>query len=97
MALFKKNDPPKSILITGCSEGGIGHALAMAFSKAGCRVYATARRAKKMEGLKGYDNIKLLELDVTNAKSVNSAARQVRRAARPGRATLRRARALLAR
>jgi NAD(P)-dependent dehydrogenase (short-subunit alcohol dehydrogenase family) len=76
MFLFRKA-PPKSVLVTGCSEGGIGHALAAAYAAAGCRVYATARRARKMESLKEFSNIKLIELDVTNGRSVANAAKQV--------------------
>lgn len=60
----------KTVLITGCSEGGIGFALAKAFSKAGCHVYATARRTSTMAALESYDTITRLELDVCNTESI---------------------------
>ena len=41
----------RTVLITGCSEGGMGAALAVAFHKAGLHVYATARELSKMAGL----------------------------------------------
>ncbi|RDW80595.1 hypothetical protein BP5796_05293 [Coleophoma crateriformis] len=44
--------PQKSVLITGCSEGGIGDALAKAFHRKGIRVFATARNLSRLEHLK---------------------------------------------
>lgn len=41
----------RTVLITGCSDGGLGAALAIAFHKAGLHVYATARNASKKESL----------------------------------------------
>ena len=41
------------ILVTGCSEGGIGYALCKAFASKQCRVFASARRLEAMEGLLG--------------------------------------------
>ena len=42
----------RSVLITGCSDGGLGAALAIAFQKAGLLVYATARNPAKMNEVK---------------------------------------------
>ncbi|KAI0275314.1 hypothetical protein BC834DRAFT_43561 [Gloeopeniophorella convolvens] len=63
---------PKVVLITGCSEGGIGFHLAGQFALQGCKVYATARKVEKMEALRR-DQIELLALDVTDDASVKAA------------------------
>jgi len=41
----------KSVLITGCSTGGIGSALVEAFQKRSLHVFATARNPEKMSHL----------------------------------------------
>ncbi|TFK83996.1 hypothetical protein K466DRAFT_439827, partial [Polyporus arcularius HHB13444] len=43
---------PKVVLVTGCSDGGIGSALCAEYASRGCKVYATARRMEAMDGLK---------------------------------------------
>ncbi|KAH8819429.1 hypothetical protein F5884DRAFT_848752 [Xylogone sp. PMI_703] len=63
----------KSVLITGCSDGSIGAALAQGFQKHGFQVFASARKFSKMESLKNKDNIHLLELDVTSESSIKDA------------------------
>ena len=63
----------KSALITGCSTGGIGHALAKEFASRGIHVFATARTVSKMADLKDNPNITLLSLDVTSATSIAAA------------------------
>ncbi|KAF2727024.1 oxidoreductase [Polyplosphaeria fusca] len=68
---------PKYVLITGCSAGGIGHGLALAFQKRGCAVIATARNPSKMEDLKPLPNMHLLPLDVTQEASIAAAAKSV--------------------
>ncbi|GAO47500.1 short-chain dehydrogenase/reductase [Saitoella complicata NRRL Y-17804] len=60
----------KTVLITGCSKGGIGYALAKAFNAQGCKVYATARRLESMNGLSDL-GIGTLKLDVNSAESVD--------------------------
>lgn len=67
---------PKTVLITGCSEGGIGDALAQVFHRKGLRVFATARDLSKVEHLKtmGLDT---LPLDVTDAASIKAAVESV--------------------
>jgi NADP-dependent 3-hydroxy acid dehydrogenase YdfG len=59
-----------SVLITGCSDGGIGSALAHAFHSAGLDVFATARNTQKMASLADLPRITLLKLDVTDTKSI---------------------------
>ncbi|RAL63921.1 hypothetical protein DID88_003109 [Monilinia fructigena] len=67
----------KTVLITGCSEGGIGDALARSFHCKGLRVFATARNILKIEHLKklGLDT---LPLDVTDATSIKAAVERVK-------------------
>jgi NAD(P)-dependent dehydrogenase (short-subunit alcohol dehydrogenase family) len=69
----------KTVLITGCSEGGIGSALAYAFHRHGCHVFATARDLQKVQNLKKA-GIEVLELDVLDEGSCRSAAEWVREA-----------------
>ncbi|KAF2194252.1 oxidoreductase [Zopfia rhizophila CBS 207.26] len=61
---------PKSVLITGCSAGGIGFSLAKSFQNRGVTVFATARDLSKMSGLEKLPNIVLLPLDVTSPSSI---------------------------
>ncbi|KAJ1941641.1 NADPH-dependent 1-acyl dihydroxyacetone phosphate reductase [Linderina macrospora] len=66
----------KVVLITGCSDGGIGHYLAVEFAARGCTVYASARNPSKIT----YGDDKLiipLELDVTSMESVKAAVAHV--------------------
>jgi NAD(P)-dependent dehydrogenase (short-subunit alcohol dehydrogenase family) len=66
---------PRVVLVTGCTEGGLGHCICKAFARSGCKVYATGRCK---------DAIKLaqfgceeLELDVTDAAGISRAVQQV--------------------
>src|SRR6186713_2747804 len=65
-----------SILITGCSPGGMGAALAIVFHKAGHHVFATARNPSKLSTLAemGIDTV---ALDVTVESSISSAVSYV--------------------
>ncbi|KAE8137387.1 hypothetical protein BDV38DRAFT_292841 [Aspergillus pseudotamarii] len=60
----------QSVLITGCSAGGIGSTLAETFHERGLHVFATARSMSKMAHLEKLPNVTLLELDVTDSKSI---------------------------
>ncbi|KAL8657642.1 MAG: hypothetical protein Q9226_001704 [Calogaya cf. arnoldii] len=60
----------KTVLITGCSPGGIGHALAHEFHSRGLRVFATARTAEAIQDLAD-TGIEALSLDVTSEKSIS--------------------------
>ena len=68
---------PKTVLITGCSVGGIGHGLAIAFQKRGLHVFATARSLSKMSELSSLPNLTLLSLDVTSPTSIAAAVKSV--------------------
>lgn len=63
----------KYVLITGCSDGGIGSALAQSFHKHGLHVFATARDISKMQNLQALPNITFLQLDVTSPESITAA------------------------
>jgi len=69
----------KTVLITGCSVGGFGFALAKAFQQAGCHVFATARDPTKVGSLASEAYIEILPLDVTSAESIASCVAQVRK------------------
>lgn len=64
-------DNRRSVLITGCSPGGIGHALAREFHRNGLRVFATARDAKALEDLEAL-GVEALNLVVDDEDSVRS-------------------------
>src|SRR4051812_1120021 len=66
-----------TVLITGCSEGGIGHSLALEFARQNYHVFATARNVSKMSSMSGNLNVTLLELDVTSPKSIQTAVEAV--------------------
>lgn len=67
----------KSVLITGCSAGGIGDALAKAFFQQGLRVFATARNPSKIDHLKAM-GMHVLALDVTDPDSLAAAVQTVK-------------------
>ncbi len=70
---------PKTVLITGCSAGGIGSALAENFQKRGFTVFATTRNVSKMAHLAELPNVILLPLDVTSRQSIEDAAAAVKK------------------
>jgi 1-acylglycerone phosphate reductase len=61
----------KTVLITGCSAGGIGWALAKAFQKKGFHVFATARDTSKAEDLSQLSDVEILQLDVADPESIS--------------------------
>jgi NAD(P)-dependent dehydrogenase (short-subunit alcohol dehydrogenase family) len=69
----------KTVLITGCSAGGIGDALAKAFHKKGLRVFATARNLAKVEQLKAL-GLEVIQLDVVDDESIRQAVEKVKAA-----------------
>ncbi|KAK0649931.1 short-chain dehydrogenase [Cercophora newfieldiana] len=64
--------PKLTVLITACSPGGMGAALATTLHKAGHRVFATARNVSKLSPL-AEQGIETLALDVTSASSIAAA------------------------
>ncbi|KAI4863389.1 oxidoreductase [Hypoxylon rubiginosum] len=76
--------PFKTILVTGCSAGGIGAAVAVALAKRGHHVFATARSVSKIPPeLSALPNVTVLPLDVASASSAAEAAQAVAASGRP--------------
>jgi NAD(P)-dependent dehydrogenase (short-subunit alcohol dehydrogenase family) len=67
----------KSVLITGCSDGSLGYAMAKIFSEHGFLVFATVRDVAKAGSLTQDKNIEVVVLDVTSRESINSCAQTV--------------------
>lgn len=67
----------KTVLITGCSTGGIGFSLAQEFQRRGLTVFATTRDIDKMRELEKLPNTTLLALDVTSPAAIASAVKEV--------------------
>ncbi|KAI1308496.1 putative short-chain dehydrogenase/reductase [Xylaria venustula] len=67
----------KTVLITGCSEGGFGAAIAKEFHSRGYYVFATLRNTSKAGALAQLPNVQVLELDVTNLDHIKRAAQDV--------------------
>ncbi|KAI8066676.1 putative short-chain dehydrogenase [Gongronella butleri] len=65
---------PPVVLVTGCTEGGIGYYLCKEFLAQGCRVFATARRLESMSSLEGCDK---LTLDVNDTDSIDQCIKSI--------------------
>jgi 1-acylglycerone phosphate reductase len=66
----------RTVLITGCSDGGLGAALAVAFHEAGLHVYATARNLSRMKRIAAF-GIETLTLDVLSESSIAECVQKV--------------------
>lgn len=67
----------KTVLITGCSQGSIGEALARAFVAKDFHVFATLRNTSKARTLAELDGVEIIQLDVTSTDSIKTAAKVV--------------------
>ena len=68
----------KTILVTGCSSGGIGAAVALVLAKKGHHVFATARNLDKIPSeLAESVHVTIIKLDVTSPESIASAVEKV--------------------
>lgn len=72
----KMSSTKQAVLITGCSDGGLGAALAIAFHKAGVHVYATARNPSKLSQVKSH-GIETFTLDVLSDSSISACVAQL--------------------
>ena len=63
----------KVVLITGCSKGGIGYELCLAFHSKGYKVFATARNLDKLDGLP--EDVGKVQMDVTDESSVETSVK----------------------
>lgn len=68
----------KTVLVTGCSAGGVGAATALALARQGHRVFATARNLAKIPPeLAELSVVTTIQLDVTSSDSVSAAVKIV--------------------
>lgn len=68
--------PDKTVLITGCSQGGLGDELAGAFYACGLRVTAACRNLPRVEDLKDL-GVETVTLDVTSHELIEHSVQQV--------------------
>ncbi|VDB83168.1 unnamed protein product [Peniophora sp. CBMAI 1063] len=66
-----------SVLITGCTTGSIGHALALEFQVQGYYVIATSRKLETMQDLVQSNGIETVSLDVCSEDSIARAKKQI--------------------
>jgi NAD(P)-dependent dehydrogenase (short-subunit alcohol dehydrogenase family) len=64
---------PKTVLITGCSDNGIGSALGLVLQRRGYHVFASARTPSKMTWIQGLSNITPITLDITKSADIKAA------------------------
>jgi 1-acylglycerone phosphate reductase len=74
--------PEKTALITGCSHGGLGAAMAKAYHARGFKVFATVRDIAKAGYLAEIQGIEILELEVTSDESIHQCAKAVEKLTR---------------
>ncbi|CAD0086137.1 unnamed protein product [Aureobasidium vineae] len=69
----------KTVLVTGCSAGGIGAAMTKAVSDQGYYVFATLRNTSKAGSLAQLANVEILELEVTSHESIGQCVLEVQK------------------
>lgn len=67
----------KTVLVTGCSDNGIGSALGKVLQERGYHVFATARNVSKMKWLEGLDRVTPIQLDITKPADIKAAIETV--------------------
>ncbi|CAM1509576.1 Fc.00g033150.m01.CDS01 [Cosmosporella sp. VM-42] len=67
----------RTILVTGCSDGSLGSALAVALHEAGWRVFASARNPSKLSAVKEA-GIECVQIDVGSDQSIAAGVEQVK-------------------
>jgi short-subunit dehydrogenase involved in D-alanine esterification of teichoic acids len=67
------------VLVTGCSDGGIGSDLALSFVRQGYHVFAASRNITSMSKLDNLDHVTLVKIDVEDAEQIYSAVETVRK------------------
>ena len=65
-------------LITGCSQGGIGDALARQLAERGHHVFAAVRNPSKAAHFADAQDIEVVVLDVTSSESINSLVKDLK-------------------
>ncbi|KAL2074711.1 hypothetical protein VTL71DRAFT_8490 [Oculimacula yallundae] len=71
-------DAPRTVLITGCSDGSLGAALALAFHSSGWTVFASGRSLSKLATSRDA-GIACIQLDVQSEESISNAMEDVKR------------------
>ncbi|KAI8962051.1 NAD(P)-binding protein [Daldinia sp. FL1419] len=66
----------KTVLVTGCTPGGIGHGICLEYHRRGFHVIATARRPEVLAELEAL-GMSTLPLDVTDAESIKQCHEEV--------------------
>jgi 1-acylglycerone phosphate reductase len=69
----------RTVLITGCSAGGIGAAMTKAFTDLDYHVFATLRDTAKAGSLVQMANVEILQLEVTSRESIEQCVLEVQK------------------
>ncbi|PQE21096.1 hypothetical protein CJF32_00005578 [Rutstroemia sp. NJR-2017a WRK4] len=72
------SNPLPTVLITGCSDHGIGSALAHAFHSHNYHIYACVRATSQATSISTLQNIDILTLDVTSPSQIQSVVDTIR-------------------